>query len=203
VLLASPNLVAAAPEAAAAAAAGGRVAVDGTMVIVGELAVALASLSYAAAAVFTRHSMTGRKIIPDARTGPRTATPVEFALPQALTAAVFATGLAVVFGALGPAGPIAPPSLPAWFAVLWLGILGSGIAHVLMFNIIRYWGATRATLVTYIFPIVGITLGVLVLSERLHPAEILGTVLIIGGLLLANSKYGQRRLFGRATAPAP
>jgi drug/metabolite transporter (DMT)-like permease len=57
--------------------------------------------------------------------------------------------------------------------------------------------------VTYIFPIVGITLGVLVLSERLHPAEILGTVLIIGGLLLANSKYGQRRLFGRATAPAP
>jgi drug/metabolite transporter (DMT)-like permease len=204
VLLVSPQLSAAAPGPdAGAAAANARAPIEGTMVIVGELAVALASLSYAASAVFTRHSMTGRKIIPDTRTGPRTATPIEFALPQAVTAAIFATGMALFFGATGPAGPTVPPSLPAWFAVLWLGILGSAVAHALMFGIIRWWGATRATLVTYIFPIVGISLGVLVLSERLHPAEILGTVLIIAGLLLANSKYGHRRLFGRAVSAPP
>jgi drug/metabolite transporter (DMT)-like permease len=49
---------------------------------------------------------------------------------------------------------------------------------------------------------VGITLGVIVLGEQLHPAEILGTILILGGLVLANSSLGRRVLFQRRL-PAP
>ncbi len=51
-------------------------------------------------------------------------------------------------------------------------------------------------------PVVGIALGVIVLGERLDLAEVVGAVLVIGGLVLANSSFGQRRLFGREAAPA-
>nr|MBA2488629.1 EamA family transporter [Chloroflexota bacterium] len=53
------------------------------------------------------------------------------------------------------------------------------------------------SLVTYVMPIVGISLGVLILHERLDAAEVIGAALVIGGLVLANSSFGQRRLFGR------
>jgi drug/metabolite transporter (DMT)-like permease len=175
----------------------------GSSQLVGELAVAVASLSYAAAAVFARHQITGRPIINDPVRGPRTPTPVEIALPQVVIAGVITSTLAIVVELGMPTRVFAPPTLPAWFAVLWLGLLGSGVAYLLLFRIIKAWGATRATMVTYLMPIVGITLGLIVLHEELHPVEIVGTVLIISGLLLANSKYGQRRLYGRATAPTP
>jgi len=177
---------------------------DATLSLVGEAAIAGAALSYACGAVYSRHSITGRALILDPVRGPRTPSPVEIALPQVATAAVLTTLVSLV--AEHPAGSgfvNAPSSAAAWFAVSWLGILGSGVAYMLYFRIIRAWGATRSTLVTYVMPIVGITLGVLVLSERLHPAEIAGTVLILFGLVLANSRVGQRRLFGRAQAPGP
>lgn len=189
VLLASPNL-------------GRGASAAGSMELIGELAVAVASLSYALAAVFTRHSITGRPLINDPVRGPRPPTSVEIALPQVVIAAVMVTVVAALVELGGTAPVVIPPTLSAWFAVLWLGLLGSGVAYLLAFRIIRAWGATRMTLVTYVMPVVGIVLGVIVLSEQLHLAEILGTVLIIGGLLLANSRYGQRRLYGRATAPA-
>ncbi|MEA2621429.1 MAG: hypothetical protein QOH61_339 [Chloroflexota bacterium] len=188
VLLASPHL-----------ASGGT---GGSMELIGELAIAMASLSYAVAAVFTRHSITGRPLIDDPVRGPRPPTPVEIALPQVVVAGLMTTALATVVELAQPGQVVVPPTLPSWFAILWLGLLGSGVAYLLAFRIIRAWGATRMTLVTYVMPVVGIILGVAVLSEQLHLAEILGTVLIIGGLLLANSRFGQRRLYGRATAPA-
>jgi drug/metabolite transporter (DMT)-like permease len=187
VLLASPSL--------------GKGSGGGSQELVGELAIALASLSYACGAVYARHAITGRPIIDDPVRGPRPPTPVEIALPQVVVAGTVTTVLAIITEIGQADRVIAPPSLPAWFAVLWLGLLGSGVAYLLLFRIIRAWGATRATLVTYIMPIVGIALGIAILGERLDPAEIAGTVLIIGGLLLANSKYGQRRLYGRASAP--
>jgi drug/metabolite transporter (DMT)-like permease len=60
----------------------------------------------------------------------------------------------------------------------------------------RAWGATRTTLVTYVLPVLGIALGVVVLDERLHPEEVVGTVLVLVGLVLASSRGG-RILFRR------
>jgi drug/metabolite transporter (DMT)-like permease len=191
VLLASPNL----------GVGGG--SSDATAALIGELAVAGASLSYACAAVYARYAITGRALIDDPATGPRPPSPVEIALPQVAVATVVTAALAVV--AEPPASGIigVPASVQAWFSVAWLGLLGSGVAYLLYFRILRAWGATRSTLVTYVMPIVGIALGVTVLGERLHPAEILGSILVIGGLALASSSIGQRRLFGRAQAPVP
>jgi drug/metabolite transporter (DMT)-like permease len=187
VLLTSPS-IGAAPGA------------GGTSELVGELAIAAGALSYAFGAVFARHQITGRKLIDDPVAGPRTPSAVEIALPQALVSGSMVTVVALITQLGQPHPVLAPPTPQAWLAVLWLGLLGSGVAHVLMFTIIRWWGAGRATLVTYLMPVVGIALGVAILGETLLAIEFLGALLIIGGLLVANSRYGRRQLYGRAAS---
>jgi drug/metabolite transporter (DMT)-like permease len=189
VLLLSPQMTAADP------------AVDSTMVLLGELAVVVASVSYAFSVVYIRRSISGKPLVDDPVRGPRALTPVETALPQCLSAVVIVGVMAFVLER--PDGAfVVPPTLPAWFAVGWLGIIGSGIAYLLFFRLISAWGATRTTLVTYVMPVIGIALGVVVLGERLGLAEVIGAILVIGGLVLANSSLGQRRLYGRGEAPA-
>ena len=48
-------------------------------------------------------------------------------------------------------------------------LLGTGLAYLLFFGILERWGATRTTLVTYVLPVVAITLGFVFLGERLRP----------------------------------
>jgi drug/metabolite transporter (DMT)-like permease len=187
VLLASPSV----GESAGA---------GGVPELVGELAIAAGALSYSFGAVFVRHEITGRRLIDDPVTGPRTPTAVEIALPQALVSGSMVAVVALLTQVAQPVPVLAPPTPQAWFAVLWLGLLGSGVAHVLMFTIIRWWGAGRATLVTYLMPVVGVALGAIVLAEGLLPIEVVGALMIVGGLLLANSRFGRRPLYGRAAA---
>ena len=186
VLLVSPNLAAAGPE------------VSGTDALLGEVAVTLAAASYAVAAVYARRFVTGARLVMDPVTGPRRATSPEIALTQVATAAIITVTLAAITERPDGGGLIGvPPTPSAWVAVMWVGILGSGVAYILFFGIMRAWGATRTTLVTYVLPIMGIALGVIVLDERLHPEEIVGTVLVLVGLVLASRRRGGRVLFAR------
>jgi len=172
--------------------------VSATAALLGELAVTLGALSYAIGAVYSRHRITGHALVDDPDTGPRRATPVEIALPQAALSGIICGVFAIVFER--PAGGVLslPPDAASWFSVTWLGMLGSGLAYLLFFRLVRAWGATRTTMVTYAMPIVGISLGLIFLNEQLHPVEIVGTALILGGLVLANSSVGQRVLFQRS-----
>jgi drug/metabolite transporter (DMT)-like permease len=74
-------------------------------------------------------------------------------------------------------------------AIVLLGALGTGLAYAWNQNVIRAWGPTRSSTVTYISPPVGVLLGVLVLGETLVWNEPVGAALVILGVLLA-----QRRL---------
>jgi drug/metabolite transporter (DMT)-like permease len=55
-------------------------------------------------------------------------------------------------------------------------------------------------MVAYLLPVYGITLGGLVLNERVDSRLLIGTALIIGGVALVYSKYGARPLFQRGSA---
>ncbi len=184
VLLVSPSLGA------------GEGVVDPGAAFLGELAVVVACISYACSAVYIRRVISGKALVDDPVRGPRAATPVEIALPQCIVATLITSSLALILERPQQGLVPLPPSLPAWVAVAWLGIVGSGLAYLLFFRLISAWGATRTSLVTYVMPIVGITLGVIILGERLDMAEVIGAALVIGGLVLANSSIGQRRLFG-------
>jgi len=184
-LIASPNLGQSGPG------------VGGTAALLGELAVALGALSYAVGAVYSRHRITGHALVDDPETGPRQASPVEIALPQAAISGVFCAIFALLFERPADGLIALPPDAASWFSVTWLGMLGSGLAYLLFFRLVRAWGATRTTMVTYAMPIVGISLGFIVLQEAFQPVEVVGTVLVLAGLILAHSSVGRRVLYQR------
>ena len=184
-LIASPNLGQSGPG------------VNGTAALLGELAVALGALSYAVGAVYSRHRITGHALVDDPEAGPRQASPVEIALPQAAISGVFCAIFALLFERPADGLIALPPDAASWFSVTWLGMLGSGLAYLLFFRLVRAWGATRTTMVTYAMPIVGISLGFIVLQEAFQPVEVVGTVLVLAGLILAHSSVGRRVLYQR------
>lgn len=186
---------------------GSAVGGDSTLLLVGMGAVALAALSYAVAAVFTRKRLVGQPVMPASASGSageaRAPTPLEISFGQVFLGMLMITGLALLFER--PDGGLLdmPGSAEALVAMLLLGLLGTGVAYLLYFAIIARWGATRATMITYVMPVVAIVVGFIVLNERLQTLEIAGAALIIGGILLVNANVGQRPLFrSKADAPA-
>jgi drug/metabolite transporter (DMT)-like permease len=148
--------------------------------LLGDLALIGASLSYAAGAVYSRRNVRG----------------VDPMIP-----AVFQVSFATLISgavALALEHPwTARPDLGAVFAILWLGLLGSGFAYLAFFRLLSRWGATRTTLVAYVLPVVGIVLGFVVLAEPIDARMLAGTALIIAGVALVNSRFGRRLLFAR------
>jgi drug/metabolite transporter (DMT)-like permease len=148
--------------------------------LAGAVALLGSSLSYAVGGVYARRFVKGlRPMIP-------AVFQVTFAL--------------VIMGVLAFAleEPLAvEPDAAAIFSVVWLGLLGSGLAYLAFFRLIRSWGATRTSLVAYTLPVFGIVLGFLVLGETIDARVLAGTVLVIAGVALVNSRFGRRRIFGR------
>jgi drug/metabolite transporter (DMT)-like permease len=81
--------------------------------------------------------------------------------------------------------------------LLLLGGLGTGYAYLLNYRTLQEHGATVASLVTYLVPIVGVAAGVLVLDEPFSVRLVLGGLVIVVGVALV-----QGRLFG-AREPEP
>lgn len=148
--------------------------------LTGEIALLGAAFSYACGAVYSRRNVRG--------------------LPPMIPAVFQVTFAALITGTLAIVVEhpwTARPDPQAIFSILWLGILGSGLAYLFVFRLFAAWGATRTTLVAYLLPVVGIVLGYLALQEPVDARLILGTALVISGVGLVNSRFGQRRVFGR------
>jgi drug/metabolite transporter (DMT)-like permease len=176
-------------------AAGG----DGLLTVVGMIAVALAALSYSVAAVTTRRRLSGKPVMAAADGSMRAPTPLEISFGQVFVGMIAITGLALLFER-PDGGLLALPQNPAAIlSMVWLGLLGTGVAFLLYFAIIGRWGATRATLITYVMPVVAIVLGFLVLGERLLPLELAGAALIIGGVILVNANAARWLRWSRPT----
>jgi drug/metabolite transporter (DMT)-like permease len=97
---------------------------------------------------------------------------------------------AAVMVLLTPVVALSPISLdPAIVGcLLLLGCLGTGVAYIWNQNVLRAWGPTRSSTVTYITPIVGVLLGILVLGEHISWNEPAGALLVFLGILLAQNR---------------
>lgn len=121
-----------------------------------------------------------------------------FVSPRGLAAIPVATvqvGLgAVVMLAIAPAVAITPVSLsvPVVLAVLALGALGTGLAYVWNTNIVGAWGATNASTVTYLTPVVGVVLGVIVLAEQVSWNEPVGALIVVLGIAITQGRLHRR-----------
>ena len=94
--------------------------------------------------------------------------------------------------------PLRLPQLGiTWIALLWLGILGSGLAFLMAYYLIHEIGPTRATMVTYLFPLGGVLLGVAFLKEQLTWQLITGAILIVLSLIVANWQPKEREVSER------
>ncbi len=74
----------------------------------------------------------------------------------------------------------------AVLAVLTLAVLNTVLAYFLFYHLIDIWGATRTTLVTYVMPPLGVTLGALFLDEAVDWKIVVGAALILGGIVVVN-----------------
>nr|WP_206687672.1 DMT family transporter [Microbacterium yannicii] len=82
---------------------------------------------------------------------------------------------------------------PIIVSLVLLGCLGTGIAYVWNQNTVRAWGPTRASTVTYITPVVGVILGILILGETISWNEPVGALVVFLGILLAQDRLRLRR----------
>lgn len=90
-----------------------------------------------------------------------------------------------------------PLTVTAGLSVLALGILGTGLAMVLFWHILRQAGATVAATVTYAIPVVSTTVGVLVLRETVTWNQMVGGLIVIAGVVLTQLP----QLTGRGVTP--
>jgi drug/metabolite transporter (DMT)-like permease len=93
--------------------------------------------------------------------------------------------LAVSTVALLPLAIIDPPGggvpFKAWGSVIVLGIACTAVALVVFFVLLTEAGPSRASVITYINPVVAVALGVAFLDESLGAASVLGLALILSG----------------------
>ena len=96
---------------------------------------------------------------------------------------------------LTPFLAIGPVKLNPWVvgSVLLLGCLGTGVAYFWSVNVLRAWGPTRQSTVTYVIPVVGVVLGVFVLGDRLSWNEPVGAAIVLLGILLTQGRLRRRR----------
>jgi drug/metabolite transporter (DMT)-like permease len=79
----------------------------------------------------------------------------------------------------------------AVFAVLYLGVIGSALAFVGLYWLLKKASATNVSLFTFITPIIALGLGWLFLREVLDPNVGLGTALILIGVYLTLRPTGR------------
>lgn len=79
-------------------------------------------------------------------------------------------------------------TLPAIGSVFVLGALGTGIAYILNYGLIRDAGPTAASTVTYLVPLFSTVVGVLVLGEPLTWYEPAGALVVILGVAVSQGR---------------
>ena len=149
--------------------------------VAGTLAVVVASLSYASANLYTQQRFP--------RTSPLVIT----------TASVLAASLVLLPFALLQL----PDHMPSWKAlasVAALGIAGTALALLFFYAMLNRYGASRASLVTYLLPPFALVYGVIFLNEKMTLNALLGLALILAGVALGSGFLQMARR--RAAAPA-
>jgi drug/metabolite transporter (DMT)-like permease len=154
--------------------------------VLGELAVIAAAACYAIGNVVFRTLLEGTD-------------PVSLSALQLVAGTALA--VAVMMAASG-GSPDYSLSVEAWLSLLALGIGGTGVGYVAYLWLIDAMGSVRASLVTYVIPIVGLFLGWLVLDESIGVHTVLGSLLIIAGVAVVMGGRAPARMPGTRVVEA-
>ena len=84
-------------------------------------------------------------------------------------------------------GNLASSHLPVWLLVLWVIVLGTVVPFGLIVGALRHISATRAGITAMLEPAVAIVVAWAWLGETLEPVQLSGAVLILAGIVLAQT----------------
>ena len=113
-----------------------------------------------------------------------------------------AGGLALLPVALVVEGPPPDVDLEAVLGYAWIAVVGTGIAYVCWFTGLRAMTAGAVSLIGLVNPVVGTALGVAFAAEAFGPAQALGVLLVLGGVVLGQRR-GRGPDSGGPVAPEP
>jgi drug/metabolite transporter (DMT)-like permease len=152
--------------------------------VAGTLAVVTASLLYATGALYAQTQIERTDSIVLAAGSAITGTIV--LLPLAL--AQFPSGI---------------PSWETWASVAVLGFGGMAAGQLLYYVVIDRYGSTRASLVTYLLPVIALLLGALILDEPVEVTAVIGLVLILSGVAFGSGlvRPARRQQVSPASSP--
>jgi drug/metabolite transporter (DMT)-like permease len=125
-----------------------------------------ATLCYGIAATATKRYLTG--------------------VPPLVTAGGSQVGAALALGI--PAAVMWPSHMPganAWWALVAVGVLCTGVAYVLYFRLIAQTGPARAVAVTFVIPVFALFYGAMFLGEAVTPWMVFCGLIIVAGTALS------------------
>jgi drug/metabolite transporter (DMT)-like permease len=134
--------------------------------LLGALAILVAAVGYAAGPMIIKHRFGDIDPL-----GPVTAS-------MGISALVLAPAAAL-------SAPSAMPSTQTLLSVLVLGLACSALGFLLFFALIHAVGPGRATVITFVNPVVAVALGIALLDEGLGPSAVAGLLLILAGSWLS------------------
>lgn len=85
------------------------------------------------------------------------------------------------------------PTLAGVLAMVALGALGTGVAFVMFTDVAGRVGAARASVTTYLIPVVALGLGAGLAGERVAPLSVVGIALALVGAYVATGRRRRRR----------
>ncbi len=146
---------------------------SGNLDLIARLACVGSTVSYALGSIITRRSPP--------------ADPVAFSTLSLLLAAALIVPVALLADGMPQALPPLRPAL----ALLYLGLMPTALATLIIVHVIRTAGPTFLTQTNYQVPVWSVLFGTLLLAESLPPQFLIALALILAGL--AVSRIGQRR----------
>lgn len=153
----------------------------------GLLAVTAAAASYGIAIVYTRQNLRG---LP----------PLVGPVAQLTMASIYIVPLALIIEQ-----PYRLP-MPSWAAagsLLTLAVFGTAVAFIVYYRLMERTSATYVSMVTYVVPVFGLALGIIVLAERPAWNAYAGCALILAGVMIVNGvfKMARQKLIGATARP--
>jgi drug/metabolite transporter (DMT)-like permease len=154
---------------------------EGLRIVLAILACLVATLAYGFSASFTKKYLTG--------------------VPPMVVAgdSQFAAALVLIVPSI-VLWPAHQPGAAAWFNVIALAVLCTGLAYVLFFRLIAHIGPANAITVTFLIPGFAVAWGALFLGESLTWQMVAGCAVILLGTSLATGVLKPGRLVQRHPA---
>jgi drug/metabolite transporter (DMT)-like permease len=152
--------------------------------VAGTLAVVTASLLYATGALYSQ-------------THVKRTDSIVLATGSAITGTIVLLPLALA------QLPSSFPSWETWASVAVLGFGGMAAGQLIYYVVIDRFGSSRASLVTYLLPVIALVLGALILDEPVEATALIGLVLILSGVAFGSGlvRPARRQQVSPASSP--